>query len=43
VVVLVASLVVQLRTQWARIAVGVGGSWIAASGLLMLGWFVRGT
>jgi urease accessory protein len=42
-VVLVAALVVQLRAQWARIAVRVGGSWIAASGLLMLGWFVRGT
>ena len=42
-VVLVAALVIQLRAQWARIAVRVGGSWIAASGLLMLGWSVRGT
>ena len=42
-VVLVAALVVQLRAQWARIAVRVGGSWIAASGLLMLGWSIRGT
>ena len=42
-VVLVAALVVQLRAQWGRIAVRVGGSWIAASGLLMLGWFIRGT
>ena len=42
-VVLVAALVVQLRAHWARIAVRVGGSWIAASGLLMLGWFLRGT
>ncbi len=41
-VVLVAALVVQLRAQWARIAVRIVGSWIAASGLLMLGWFVRG-
>jgi len=41
-VVLVAALVVQLRAQWGRIAVRVGGSWIAASGLLMLGWFIRG-
>lgn len=41
-VVLVAALVVQLRAQWARIAVRVGGSWIAASGLLMLGWSMRG-
>jgi hydrogenase/urease accessory protein HupE len=43
VVVLVAALVVQLRAQWGRIAVRVGGSWIAASGLLMLGWSIRGT
>jgi len=42
-VVLVAALVVRLRAQWARIAVRVGGSWIAASGLLMLGWSIRGT
>jgi urease accessory protein len=40
---LVAALVVQLRAHWARIAVRVGGSWIAASGLLMLGWFIRGS
>jgi hydrogenase/urease accessory protein HupE len=42
-VVLVAALVVQLRAHWARIAVRVGGSWIAASGIFMLGWFIRGT
>jgi len=41
-VVLVTALVVPLRAQWARIAVRVGGSWIAASGLLMIGWSVRG-
>ncbi len=35
---LVASFVVTLRANWARIAVRVAGSWIAASGLLMLGW-----
>jgi len=40
-VVLVAAFVTTLRAQWARIAVRVGGSWIAASGLLMLGWSVR--
>ena len=40
-VVLVAALVVPLRAQWARIAVRVAGSWIAASGLLLLGWSVR--
>lgn len=42
-VVLIAALVVRLQAHWARIAVRVGGSWIAASGLLMLGWVVRGT
>jgi urease accessory protein len=42
-VVLVAALVMQLRAQWGRIAVRVGGSWIAASGILMLGWSIRGT
>lgn len=41
-VVLVAAFVVSLRANWARIAVRVGGSWIAASGLLMLGWSLRG-
>jgi hydrogenase/urease accessory protein HupE len=41
-VVLVAAFVARLRAHWARIAVRVGGSWIAASGLLMLGWSVRG-
>jgi urease accessory protein len=40
-VVLVAALVVQIRAHWGRIAVRVGGSWIAASGLLMLGWSIR--
>jgi hydrogenase/urease accessory protein HupE len=38
VVALFASLVVPLRQQWTRVAVRVAGSWIAASGLLMLGW-----
>jgi hydrogenase/urease accessory protein HupE len=40
-VALAAALVVRLRAEWARIAVRVAGSWIAASGLLMLGWAVR--
>jgi hydrogenase/urease accessory protein HupE len=42
-VLLVAALVVALRAHWARIAVRVGGSWIAASGLLMMGWSIRGS
>jgi len=40
-VALAASFVVRLRAHWARIAVRVAGSWIAASGLLMLGWAVH--
>jgi hydrogenase/urease accessory protein HupE len=40
-VALAAAFVVRLRAQWARIAVRVAGSWIAASGFLMLGWAVR--
>ena len=42
-IVLAAALVVQLRVPWARIAVRVAGSWIAASGLLMLGWSLHGS
>lgn len=37
-----AAFVVQLRAAWMRIAVRVIGSWIAASGLLLLGWDLRG-
>ena len=40
-VTLAAAFVVRLKRNWTRIAVRVGGSWIAASGLLMLGWAVR--
>lgn len=40
-VALAAALVVRLRAEWARVAIRVAGSWIAASGLLMLGWAVR--
>jgi len=39
---LTAALVVQLQAAWARIAVRVVGSWIVASGLLMLGWSLHG-
>src|SRR5262245_23330564 len=42
-IVLAAAFVVQLRAYWARIAVRVAGSWIAASGLLLLGWSLRGS
>jgi urease accessory protein len=40
-VALAAGLVVALRTPWTRIAVRVAGSWIAAIGLLLLGWSFR--
>jgi hydrogenase/urease accessory protein HupE len=39
---LAAALVVSLRKPWTRIAVRVTGSWIAAVGLLVLGWSLRG-
>jgi urease accessory protein len=42
-IALAAAFVVQLRAHWARIAVRVAGSWIAASGVLLLGWAVRGS
>jgi urease accessory protein len=37
-----AALVVRVRWPWTRIAVRVVGSWIVASGLLVLGWNLRG-
>jgi urease accessory protein len=40
-VTLASALVVSFRKPWARIAVRVVGSWIAAIGLLMFGWAVR--
>jgi hydrogenase/urease accessory protein HupE len=39
---LASAVVVSLERPWARIAVRVTGSWIFASGLLMIGWIVRG-
>jgi hydrogenase/urease accessory protein HupE len=42
VVALGSALVVSLRKPWTRIAVRVTGSWIAAVGLLVLGWGLRG-
>jgi len=40
---LIAALAVSLRAAWTRIALRVGGSWIAAIGMLMLGWLLQGT
>jgi hydrogenase/urease accessory protein HupE len=42
VVTLVAASVVALRRPWVRIAVRAAGSWVAAVGLLMLGWTLSG-
>jgi urease accessory protein len=39
---LLAALVVSLRAEWTRLVVRVAGSWIAAIGVLMLGWALRG-
>jgi hydrogenase/urease accessory protein HupE len=41
-VALCAAFVIRLRRPWTRIAVRVVGSWIVASGLLLLGWNLRG-
>jgi urease accessory protein len=40
-VALGASFVVPLRAAWARVVVRVAGSWIAATGLLLIGWAMR--
>jgi urease accessory protein len=37
-----AGQVASMRAEWLRVAVRVAGSWIAAIGLLMFGWSVRG-
>lgn len=42
VVALISALAVRLRDGWPRIALRVAGSWIAAIGILMLGWTMRG-
>jgi len=39
---LCSALIVALKAAWMRVAVRVVGSWIAAVGMLMLGWLVRG-
>jgi urease accessory protein len=39
---LTTAVVVPLRALWARVAVRVAGSWIAAVGMLMFGWLMQG-
>jgi len=41
-VAIASAFVVSLRVDWMRVAVRVAGSWVAAIGLLMLGWSLRG-
>ncbi|MGD0887230.1 MAG: hypothetical protein ABSA46_20490 [Thermodesulfovibrionales bacterium] len=41
-VALASAFVVSLRRPWMRIAIRVAGSWICASGLLMLDWMAKG-
>jgi len=40
-VALVAAVVASVKLTWQRIAVRVAGSWIAATGLLLVGWAMR--
>lgn len=40
---LVSALVVSIRIPWLKIVVRVLGSWVAASGMLMAGWYLKGT
>ena len=42
-VALVSALIVSLKQPWKRIVERVAGSWVAAIGMLMFGWLVRGT
>jgi hydrogenase/urease accessory protein HupE len=41
-VAIVSACVLSLKPPWTRIVVRVAGSWVAAMGLLMIGWFFRG-
>lgn len=41
-VALIASCVVCVKPLWMRISIRVVGSWVAAVGLLMFGWLVKG-
>ncbi|MBW1789127.1 MAG: HupE/UreJ family protein [Deltaproteobacteria bacterium] len=42
IVAIVSAFIVSLRRPWTRIVVRVAGSWVAAIGLLMFGWLIRG-
>jgi len=42
IVALVSAFIVSLEQPWTRIVVRVAGSWVAAIGMLMFGWLMRG-
>ncbi len=41
-VAIVAAIISTLRLPWTRVAVRVVGSWLAAIGILLLGWMLKG-
>jgi hydrogenase/urease accessory protein HupE len=42
IVAIVSAFIVSLRRPWMKIVVRVAGSWVAAMGMLMFGWLIRG-
>jgi urease accessory protein len=42
IVAIVSAVIVSLKKPWTRIVVRVAGSWVAAIGMLMFGWMMRG-
>ncbi len=42
IVAIVSAVIVSLKKPWTRIVVRVAGSWVAAMGMLMFGWLMRG-
>lgn len=40
---LISACVVAVKPAWMRIAVRVLGSWVTASGILLLGWYLKGS
>ena len=42
IVALVSAFTFSLKKPWSRVAVRVAGSWVAAIGMLMFGWLLRG-
>jgi hydrogenase/urease accessory protein HupE len=40
---IISSFIITLKQPWARIVIRVTGSWVVASGILMLGWLIRGS